>query len=515
MTAVPGESGHPPGTSAVDPAALSRLTLATLPSARAIAARFSYDRARLRPRIVHLGLGAFFRAHGALFTEEILAGGSDWGIIGASLRRPEQRNRLAPQDFLYTAVASDGAGRRARIVGCLLNVLVAPEGPHALVDRLAAADTDIVTLTVTEKGYCHDPASGRLAADLPEVRHDLAHPDAPTTAVGLIVAALASRHRAGLQPFTIACCDNLPSNGHLLRRLVLDFAAMRDDALAAWIAATAPFPNSMVDRIVPAETPEDAALVLALTGLHDAAPVIHEPFGQWVLEDSFLDGIRPPWERAGVQFVTDVAPFEHAKLRMLNGSHSALAYLGYLAGYETIFDTARDPLFARFLQQFWREEVIPVLTAPPGMDLADYAAHLLARYTNPVIRHRTWQIAMDGSQKLPPRLLSTLRDCLSRGRPCPCTMLAVAGWMLYVGGRDLLGQEIDVRDPLASLLRGAVDEADPDDGERVLALARVHQVFGGDLPANPQFLSGVTEAYRVIKNHGVRAAISELPETKA
>lgn len=495
-----------------------RLCAATLAAARPAAARFAYERGRLRPRLVHLGLGAFFRAHGALFTEEVLAGesgaGGDWGIVGASLRHPDQRERLAPQDFLYTTVANDAAGPRARLVGCLLDVLVAPASPERLVARLAAPETAIVTLTVTEKGYCHDPATGRLDAAHPAIRHDLAHPEAPGSAVGLLVAALARRRGAGLAPFTVASCDNLPANGRLLGALVRDFAALGEPGLAGWIEREVAFPASMVDRIVPAAAPGESAWVAELTGLEDAAPVIHEPFGQWVIEDRFAPGGRPAWERAGVQFAADVAPFEHAKLRMLNGSHSALAYLGYLAGHESIGAAVADPLFARFLGRFWRE-VIPALTAPPGLDLAVYAASLLARYANPAIRHRTWQIAMDGSQKLPQRLLSTLRENLAHDRASPCLMLAVAGWMRYVGGRDEAGREIDVRDPLAADLRRRIEQAGPAPVDRVMALLGVSAIFGADLPADPRVAAGLTAACDALARRGARAAIAELLDTAA
>ncbi|HEX4766822.1 MAG TPA: mannitol dehydrogenase family protein [Lichenihabitans sp.] len=487
-----------------------RLSPATLASAAPGTARFAYDRARLRPRIVHLGLGAFFRAHGALFTEDVLATGGDWGIVGASLKRPDQRDRLMPQHGLYTAVEKGRDGDRARIVGCLLDVLVGPESPSALLDRLCAPETAVVTLTVTEKGYCHDPASGRLDAAHPDIRHDLADPALPRSAVGFLVEALARRRSADLAPFTVATCDNLPGNGNLVAGLVRDFASLRGDGLAAWIERHAAFPSSMVDRIVPAEAPGDAEHVERLTGLHDAAPVSHEPFRQWVLEDRFVDGLRPPWERAGVQFVTDVAPFEHAKLRMLNGSHSALAYLGYLAGYETIVDVVSDEVFAAFVGRFWRHDVIPVLPEPPGLPLAGYAEQLLQRYRNPAIRHRTWQIAMDGSQKLPQRLLSGIRDNLRLGRRFSFLALAVAGWIRYVGGIDEKGQVIDVRDPLATLLRERLDMAGRDPAASVRAILDVRAVFGPDLPADPVFVGAVTEAYAQLQRIGARAAVAAL-----
>ncbi len=489
---------------------MTRLSLATLRFAKEGTTRFTYDRKRLKPRIVHLGLGAFFRAHGALYTEDALAKEeSDWGIIGVSLQRPDQRDRLAPQDCLYTTIENGRNGQKPRIVGCVLNVLVAPEDPKAVLDQLSDGNSAIVTLTITEKGYHHDPASGHLNTDHPEIRHDQEHPDTPLSAVGLITAALARRKAAGLPPFTVATCDNLPSNGALLAGLVREFASLRDEKLATWIEHHVPFPSSMIDRIVPAQTPGDIALVEQLTGLHDAAPVMHEPFRQWVLEDRFADSARPRWEQAGVQFVSDVAPFEHAKLRMLNGSHSALAYLGYLAGHETIYDAVSDELFARFVQRLWSEDVIPILAAPPGMNLDDYANQLFSRYNNPAIRHRLWQIAMDGSQKLPQRLLSTIRDNLQRKRPFKFVALAVAGWIRYVTGTDETGRPIDVRDPLAAMLQERIASAGPDPVAQVRAIANVEAVFGEDLPANATFMTTVTEAYQALLRQGSRQAIAE------
>ena len=460
---------------------------------------------------MHLGLGAFFRAHGALFTEDVLAEQkSDWGVAGVSLKRPDQRDRLAPQDYLYATVETGRDGQKARIVGCLLEALVGPEAPGKLLDRLADPETAIVTLTITEKGYCHDPASGHLNADHPDIRRDLEHPDAPGTAVGLITTALGRRKATGLPPFTVASCDNLPRNGILVGGLVREFALLRDEKLAAWIERNVPFPSSMVDRIVPAQTQNDLSLVEQLIGLQDAAPVTHEPFRQWVLEDRFVDGLRPPWEHAGVQFVSDVAPFEHAKLRMLNASHSALAYLGYLAGHQTIFDAVSDELFARFIKRFWSDDVIPVLPEPPGMSLEQYAGQLFERYSNPAIRHRLSQIAMDGSQKVPPRLLSTARDNLKRKRPFKFVALAIAGWMRYVSGRAESGAAIEVRDPLAALFRELIEAAGPEPTARVRALANIESVFRTDLSASDVFMTAVTEAYRTLVVGGVRKAVADV-----
>ncbi|WP_419899203.1 mannitol dehydrogenase family protein [Roseomonas sp. USHLN139] len=467
-----------------------------------------YDRAALRPAIVHLGLGAFVRAHGVLYTEDVLnQAGGDWGVLGVSLQRPDQRDRLAPQDGLYTTLERGPEGERARVVGGLLGVLVAPEDPAALVARLAHPDTRIVSLTVTEKGYCHDPASGRLNPDHPDVRHDLEHPDAPRSAVGFLVAALRQRRAAGLPPFTVLCCDNLPHNGALVAGLVRDHAARLDAGLAEWIAAEVRFPATMVDRIVPALAEADLAAAQAATGLADHAPVGHEPFRQWVIEDRFGPAGRPAWETAGAQLVADVAPFEHMKLRLLNGAHSALAYLGYLAGHETIVDAVSDPALAGYARRLWAE-IRPMVPEPPGQDLEAYTDALLRRFGNPAIRHRTWQIAMDGSQKLPQRLLSTVRERLAAGLPIPALALAVAAWVRYVGGTDERGAPIDLRDPMAAELRARLDAAGPAPAERVAAMLAVEPIFGTDLPANPVFVAAVTTAFETLLSAGARAAAS-------
>lgn len=488
---------------------LPRLSPATLPDRHPGVAAPHYDRAALRPGIVHLGLGAFFRAHGALYTEDVLdARGGDWGVLGVSLRRPDQRDRLRPQSGLYTALERGRGGDRARVVGCVLDVLVAPEDPEAVLRRLSSPDTRLVTLTVTEKGYCHAPAIGRLDPDHPDIRHDLAAPEAPRSALGFLVEALRRRRDAGLAPFTTLCCDNLPGNGALLAGLVCDLAAMRDDALAGWIAAHAAFPSSMVDRIVPAATEEALDAAAGATGLRDAAPVLHEPFRQWVVEDRFVDGPRPAWEDAGAQIVSDVAPFEHMKLRLLNDAHSALAYLGHLAGHETIVDAVEDPVFRCFVTALWEREILPVVPPPLGTDLHAYAASLLDRFGNPAIRHRTRQIAMDGSQKLPQRLLGTIRERLGVGLPSPLLALAVAAWLRYVGGVDEAGRPIDVRDPMAAELKRRLDAAGPDPAEQVRAVLAVEAVFGADLPQDARFVAVLEDAYRGLLAHGARAAVA-------
>jgi len=362
-------------------------------------------------------------------------------------------------------------------------------------------------LTITEKGYCHSPATGRLRLDDPDITHDLAHPDQPRTAPGFLVEALDRRRRAGAAPFTVLSCDNLPGNGRLARGVVLDFAQARDPGLADWIAATARFPATMVDRITPATTPEDVARLTALTGRYDPACVSHEPFRQWVIEDDFVGNARPAWDAGGAQFVRDVAAFETMKLRCLNGTHSALAYLGYLAGHDTVAEAVADPDFAALCQKLWRDEILPTVPQPEGEDLSAYTAALLTRYRNPAIHHRTAQIAADGSQKLPQRILAPIAESLAAGRPVPGLALVVAAWMRYVGGVDEAGQTIDVRDPLADLLRAASDGATiPTD--KVAALLAIDQVFAPTLAKDIRFTREVARAYSALCVDGAATVVA-------
>ena len=462
--------------------------------------------------IVHLGLGAFFRAFGAAYVAEAMhASGGDWGIIGVSLKSPATRDALQPQGWAYTAMALHPEGPKATLIDVVQDVLVAPENPRAVLAVMARPDTRIVTLTVTEKGYCHHPATGELDTAHPDIAHDLAHP-LPVSAVGFLVRALAQRRAEGTPPFTVLTCDNLPENGRVVRGVVLDFARLLNPALADWIAAEGRFPSTMVDRITPATTEPDIARVAALTGRHDAAPVMHEPFRQWVIEDSFVNGDRPDFAAAGAMLVKDVTPFEHMKLRMLNGTHSALAYLGYLAGHETIAETVADPVFAAYVKALWRDEIAPAVAAPPGVDLNDYAQALFDRYANAAIRHRTWQIAMDGSQKLPQRILGTLAANHAAGRPSPGLALAVAAWMRYVGGIDEQGKAIDVKDPLASQLRAASDSGDTP-GAKAKALLDIAAVFP---PAVAQAIAApVTQALTALMRDGARATVAGLTKDRA
>ncbi len=454
--------------------------------------------------IVHLGLGAFFRAHGAIYLAEAMAkSGGDWGIVGVSLQSPGTRDRLKPQGWAYTALELAPEGEKPQVVTVLRDVLVAPENPQAVLDAMADPAVKIVTLTVTEKGYCHEPSTGRLNRAHPDIQHDLQSPQ-PRSAPGFLVRALAMRRERGLAPFTVLCCDNLPENGRVVRGVVLELAGLIDPALADWIATHGAFPATMVDRIVPATTAADLDRLEAMAGYRDESPVMHEPFRQWVIEDDFVDAARPDLGAVGAQLVGDVTPFEHMKLRMLNGTHSSLAYLGYLAGHETIADTVADPAFADFLRGLWRHEIIPALTPPPGVDLGDYADALLARYANPAIRHRTWQIAMDGSQKLPQRILGTIAEVRAAGGTVPGLTLAVAAWMRYVSGRDQSGRPIEVKDPMAARL-AALWRDDP--AETVAGFLALAEVFPPALRDDPGFAADLTAALSGLIRDGVQASL--------
>lgn len=471
----------------------------------------SYDRSRVTPGIVHLGIGAFHRAHMAVYIDNLLADDPSWGILGASLKRPDTRQALAPQDFLYTLALRSGSGTSTRIIGSVLDVLDANTQLDELIGKMTDTQIRIVSLTVTEKGYCHDPATGTLDKWHPDIMHDLAHPDSPISAPGLIVRALELRKVAGVSPFTVLCCDNLPANGETTRRIVTQFAALRGKGLADYIEREVPFPSTMVDRIVPATTDDDRKAIFEATGFWDAWPIVTEPFTQWVIEDVFPFG-RPALETAGAQFVTDVRPFETMKLRMLNGSHSTIAYLGYLAGYEFVNQAIAEPAFRTLIHDLMTEEVMDTL--PEGIgDPASYRDALLDRFANPALKHRTWQIAMDGSQKLPQRLLGTIRDRLSRNMPISRTALGVAAWMRYVTGRDEHGRDIDVKDPLAAQLRAIADTAGNVPEKLVDGMLGEREIFGDDLPTNQLFRSELSKHLASLIKNGAMATISNLIRT--
>ncbi len=483
------------------------LSLATLRDLPASVPRPAYDVARVAVGIVHLGLGAFHRAHQAIYTDSVLARDPRWGICGVSLKTPHATTALAAQDGLYAALEKSEAGSRVRVIGAVREALFLGSERSRVIGRIADRATHIATLTVTEKGYCHDPASGRLNLSHPDIVHDLANPDAPLSTPGLLVAGIAARRAAGAGRITVVCCDNLPHNGRTVEAIVKAYAQARERELAAWIEANVAFPSTMVDRIVPATTEVDVAEVERLIGMRDAAPVVFEPFRQWVIEERFA-GPRPAWEDDGAQLVADVAPFETMKLRLLNGSHSTLAYLGFLAGHAYIWQASADRDLATLVERQMAEEIAPTLVAPPATDLGAYSHALMARFRNPALPHRTQQIAMDGSQKLPQRLLDTVRDRIRARASYAHLALAVAGWIRYASGVDEQGRAIAVSDPLAPAFASIVTAAGREPTAIAAGFLDLAAVFGKDLTADTPFRAAVTRNVVALFERGVRATLA-------
>ena len=467
-----------------------------------------YDRSQLRSRIVHFGFGAFHRAHQALLTDRVLnANGGDWGICEISLFSGDVlMSQLRAQDHLFTVLEKGAEGNHPIIVGAVRECLNAKlDSLAAIIEKFCEPQVAIVSLTITEKGYCIDPATGRLDMQNARIIHDLEHPSEPHSAPGILVEALHRRRERGLPAFTVLSCDNIPDNGHVVKNAVLGMAQKRSAALAEWIKDQVSFPGTMVDRIVPAATDASLAEITQELGVEDPCAISCEPFIQWVVEDNFVAG-RPEWEAAGVQMVKDVLPWEQMKLRMLNGSHSFLAYLGYLAGYAHINECMEDACFRDAARRLMLDEQAPTLRIT-DVDLTAYADSLIERFANPALQHRTWQIAMDGSQKLPQRMLDGIRVHLERQSPWPLLALGVAGWIRYVSGTDDRGNDIDVRDPLSGKIRAIVDASG--DADRVNALLELSEVFGQDLVQNGRFVEAVNQAYQRIVRHGARQAVIE------
>ncbi|QNQ64397.1 mannitol dehydrogenase family protein [Brucella sp. 6810] len=471
---------------------LSNRTMSGLPSSVKVPA---YDRSRITTGIVHLGIGAFHRAHQAAYTDAVLTSGSnEWGIVGVSLRRPDTRDALQIQDELYTLAIRDGDSEKLQVIGSIQNILVAPEDPQAVLDVMSHPDTRIVSLTITEKGYCRDAAVNGLDRSHPDIIYDLAHPATPRSALGFITEALRRRRAQGTAPFTVLSCDNLPANGETCKNVIVQFAGCTDTDLARHIEEMVAFPSTMVDRIVPATTDEDRISISRTLKVLDQWPITTEPFSQWVIEDRFPTG-RPAWEIAGATFVQDVAAFELMKLRLLNGSHSTLAYLGFLAGHRTVSQTMAAPGFKQLIKALMEIEIAPTLPKLEGFDLSSYQAALIHRFENHALHHLTSQIAMDGSQKLPQRLLNTIQERLDGGGSIDRLALGVAAWMRYVTGKDEAGAPIDVRDPLSGqLLDQTQGKFAPD--EIMNALLSFRQIFTARLAANELFREKLRLALR-------------------
>ena len=487
-------------------AQLDQSSLLSLPAGVAVP---TYDRSQVRTGIVHLGVGGFHRSHQAMYVDRLLEKGEaqDWGICGVGVLPSDRRMAevMAAQDCLYTLVVKDPDGTwDARVIGSMTEYLLVPDDPEVVVEKMAAESTRIVSLTVTEGGYNIDPVTGEFDVTAPDILQDLQPQAALATSFGLVTEALVRRRARGLAPFTVVSCDNIQHNGDVARGSFAAFARLRDPDLGAWVEREVPFPNSMVDRITPATTDEDRAEVARRFGVEDGWPVVCEPFTQWVLEDRFGLG-RPPLEDAGVQVVDDVEPYELMKLRLLNASHQALAYLGHLAGYRLVHDAAQDPLFRRFLLEYMEQEATPTLRPVPGIDLDHYRRELIVRFSNPAIRDTLARLAFDGSERLPKWLLPVVRENVASGGPVRLSAAVVAGWARYAEGVDEQGEPIDVVDRRRDSLRERAlrQRDDP------LAFLADRDLFG-DLIDDQRFTAEYRATLASLHERGARATLEAL-----
>lgn len=480
--------------------ALSRATLRRLPERVAVP---GYDPAGVTPGIVHLGLGNFHRAHMARYTHKLIEAQPDamrWGIVGATLLPGDAPTiaALSAQDGLYTLVERDEGYEHAAVIGSIAALIDASESSAALLDAIDGCDIRIVSLTITEHGYCLDRATRTLDFGHPLIVRDLAQPDRPASAIGVLVEAYRRRRTAGMRAFTAMSCDNIQHNGAVLRAAVLALAEAHDPGLAAWIAAEARFPGTMVDRITPMTRPEDVAAFADRDGIADARPVFCERFTQWVIQDDFADG-RPEWDVVGAQFVVDVAPYERMKLRLLNASHLAVAALARLIGYTYIDEAMRDRALARYMALLMQRETAPTVPHVPGIDLAEYRATLIARFSNPAVRDTVERVNTDAPLNY---LLDPIRDRLADGRDVDLLALALAGWLRRARGVDEAGQPIDVKHPLAALLRdrAAAGGADP---RPLLAIVPLF----GDLGDNAVLVDAVGRHLRALYERGAAETV--------
>ena len=485
---------------------LSSLTLKRIADSAPVPA---YDRADLAVGIVHFGVGGFHRAHQAMYLDRLMNEGKafDWAVCGVGVMPADKRMQeaLDSQDGLYTLVTkSPDVTWEPRVIGAITEYIYAPDDPDRVIERMADPAVRIVSLTITEGGYNFHAVTGDFDATNPDVQHDLASPEAPRTTFGLVIGALVRRRSRGIAPFTVMSCDNIQGNGDVARRSFAAFAKLRDPELGAWVQSEVRFPNSMVDRITPVTTDEDRAEVSTRFGIEDRWPVVCEPFTQWVLEDSFRDG-RPPFEDAGVQLVEHVEPYELMKLRLLNASHQAIGYFGYLAGYRLVHDAAQDPLFAEFLLAYMDNEATPTLEPVPGIDLGHYKPQLIERFSNAGVRDTLARLCAESSDRIPKWLVPVIRQNLSTGGDITRSAAVVASWARFAEGVDEQGDPITVVDRHRDLLvaTAARQKAEP------LAFLENRDLFG-DLVDDERFVQAYLWALESLHTVGARATLEAL-----
>lgn len=470
----------------------------------------AYSLSDTRQGIAHIGVGGFHRAHQAYYTDALMNTGEalDWAICGVGLRAEDRRARddLQEQDYLFTLFElGDSDDTEVRVIGAIRDMLLAEDDAQALIDKLADPQIRIVSLTITEGGYCIDDSNGEFMAHLPQIQHDLTHPHAPKTVFGFLCAALTKRRESETPAFTVMSCDNLPHNGAVTRKALLAFAALLDPELRQWIAENVSFPNAMVDRITPMTSTAHRLQLADKHGIDDAWPVVCEPFVQWVLEDKFVSG-RPAWEKVGVQFTDDVSPYEEMKIKLLNGSHLALTYLGFLKGYRFVHETMNDPLFVRYMRAYMDLDVTPQLAPVPGIDLTEYKDTLVARFSNQAIADQLERVCSDGSSKFPKFTVPTINRLIADGRETKRAALVVAAWALYLKGIDENGDAYSIPDPRAAFCQGLV----ADDELITERLLGVEEIFGTAIPKSAEFVAAFEWCCQSLREVGVSRTLERV-----
>ncbi|WP_338802071.1 mannitol dehydrogenase family protein [Pseudomonas sp. RSB 5.4] len=470
----------------------------------------AYSLSDTREGIAHIGVGGFHRAHQAYYTDALMNTGQalDWAICGVGLRAEDRRARddLKEQDYLFTLFElGDSDDTEVRVIGAIRDMLLAEDGAQALIDKLADPQIRIVSLTITEGGYCIDDSNGEFMAHLPQIQHDLTNPQTPKTVFGFLCAALEKRRGAGTPAFTIMSCDNLPHNGAVTRKALLAFATLRDAGLCDWIEQNVSFPNAMVDRITPMTSTAHRLQLADKHAVDDAWPVVCEPFVQWVLEDKFVNG-RPAWEQVGVQFTDDVSPYEEMKIKLLNGSHLALTYLGFLKGYRFVHETMNDPLFVRYVRAYMDLDVTPQLAPVPGIDLTDYKNTLVARFSNQAIADQLERVCSDGSSKFPKFTIPTINRLIADGQETRRAALVVAAWALYLKGVDENGDTYAIPDPRAEFCQGLV----ADDALITQRLLAVEEIFGTAIPRSAEFVAAFEWCCNSLREVGVSRTLERV-----
>ncbi|KAM0559925.1 hypothetical protein ACHAPJ_003875 [Fusarium lateritium] len=471
----------------------------------------TYDRKGVKEGIVHVGVGGFHRAHLAVYVDQLLQkhGERDWAICGIGLRPNDaaMRDVLNDQDHLYTVIERSAKGSFANVVGSINSFLFAPDDREAVIAKMAHPDTHIVSMTITESGYYYNENTHQLKSEHPDIQHDLQkeNENAPISTFGFLYAALARRHEQGLKPFTVLSCDNMQKNGTITRNMLESFAKLRNPELAKWIAEKGAFPNAMVDRITPSTSQNDIKSLAEDFGIEDAWPVVTEPFMQWVVEDKFSDG-RPPFEKVGVQVVPDVhdvEQFEKHKLRLLNASHSAMAYPGQLAGFKYVHEVMEHPIYRKFVWQMMQEEVKPLLPEIPGVDIDQYCNTLMERFSNPTIMDQIPRVALNASGKIPQFIMPSIAENIWVTGPFRRLCFVAGAWFRYINGVDDKGNNFEVDDPMRETLQRLAKEGGPDPR----SILSVRELFGDDLRGDQRFLDEVTKAMDLIAKDGVMETI--------